>query len=305
MMAVQSDTGRCTMPESRLSVGNVEILSITDIDVDFPIPLTQVFPDVPLEAWAPYKQRYPEVFIGPDHCRVHFGGFLLRSQGRTILVDTGLGSNATNPGTVAAFGGGEEGRLLPELQAAGVHPEDVDTVFFTHLHPDHVGWNLIRGGANPRPTFPRARYVTHQADWNTFRTPEVQEHFPFQYWEETLGPLENLGVLDLLSGEQALTSEITALPTPGHTPGSMSLAMASEGQHALIIGDVTTNPAHVAEVDWVCAFDMDPALAVETRRQMLDRAEAENARLIACHFLTPGFGKLVRIEGRRYWQGGI
>ena len=138
------------MPESKLSVGNVEILSITDIDVDFPIPLTQLFPDVPLEAWTLYKQRYPEVFIGPDHWRVHFGGFLLRSQGRTILVDTGLGTNATNPGTVAAFGGGEEGRLLPELQAAGVHPEDVDIVFFTHLHPDHVGWNLIRGGANPK-----------------------------------------------------------------------------------------------------------------------------------------------------------
>jgi glyoxylase-like metal-dependent hydrolase (beta-lactamase superfamily II) len=305
MMAVQSDTERCTMPESKLSVGNVEILSITDIDVDFPIPLTQLFPDVPLEAWTPYKQRYPEVFIGPDHWRVHFGGFLLRSQGRTILVDTGLGTNATNPGAVAAFGGGEEGRLLPELQAAGVHPEDVDTVFFTHLHPDHVGWNLIQGGANPRPTFPRARYVTHQADWNAFRTPEVQGHFPFQYWEETLSPLENLGVLDLLSGEQALTSEITALPTPGHTPGSMSLAIASGGQHALIIGDVTTNPAHVAEVDWIFAFDMDPALAVETRRQMLDRAEAEDATLIVCHFPSPGFGKLVRIEGRRYWQGGI
>jgi glyoxylase-like metal-dependent hydrolase (beta-lactamase superfamily II) len=293
------------MTENKLSIGNVEILSITDIDVDFPIPLTQLFPDVPLEAWTPYKQRYPEVFIGPDHWRTHLGGFLLRSQGSTILVDTGLGSNATNPGTVAALGGGEEGRLLPELQAAGVHPEDVDIVFFTHLHPDHVGWNLIRGGTNPRPTFPRARYVTHQADWNVFRTPEVQEHFPFRYWEETLGPLENLGVLDLLSGEQSLTSEITALPTPGHTPGSMSLAIASGGQHALIIGDVTTNPAQVAEVDWIFAFDMDPALAVETRRQMLDRAEAENATLLACHFRAPGFGKLVRIEGRRYWQGGI
>ena len=82
----------------------------------------------------------------------------------------------------------------------------------------------------------------------------------------------------------------------------MSLAITSEGQHALIIGDVTANPAHVAEVDWVFAFDMDPVLAVETRRQLVDRAEAENATLIACHFLTPGFGKVVRIEGRRYWQ---
>ena len=102
--------------------------------------------------------------------------------------------------------GGVDGRLMAELEASGVRPEEVDTVFFTHLHPDHVGWNLSQSGANPKAMFPRARYVVHQADWDTFGNPEVQKNFP-QYWEETLGPLEKLGVLDLISDEKALTSE--------------------------------------------------------------------------------------------------
>ena len=288
------------MAEGKLTVGNVEILVLTDVEVDFPVPLTQLFPDVPSEAWAPYRERYPGVFPRPDTWRPHFGGFLLRSQGRTILVDTGLGSTATNPGTVAAFAGGMDGSLIAELQSAGVRPEDVDTVFITHLHPDHVGWNLSRGGADPRATFTGARYVFHQADWDAFKTPEVQKAFPFAYWEETLGPLEKLGVLEFLSGEHALTDEITAIPSPGHTPGSMSLAIVSGSQRALIIGDVTTNPAQVTETGWRFSFDMDPALAVQTRRQLIDRAEAEGAFLVACHY--HGFGQVVRLQGRRYWQ---
>ena len=293
------------MPESRFTVGNVEIVSLTDIEVEFPMPLTQLFPHVPLAAWAPHQQRYPEVFPRPDTWRPHFGGFLLRSQGRTILVDTGMGSTVTNPGAVAMFTGGADGHLLEELQAVGVRPEDIDIVFLTHLHPDHVGWNLRPGGGPAQATFPRARYLTHRADWEAFKRPEVQGHFPFPYWQETLGPLETLGVLELLTGEQALTGEITAIPTPGHTPGSMGLAIVSGGQRALIIGDVTVNPAQVTEPDWVFAFDMDPVQAVQTRQRMLEWAETEEALLIACHFPHPGHGRLVRLEGRRYWQGGL
>ncbi len=293
------------MPESRFFVGNVEIVGLTDIEVDFPMPLTQLFPNVPLADWTPYQQRHPEVFPRQDTWRPHFGGFLLRSEGRTILVDTGIGSAVTNPGTVAMFTGGVDGRLLEELQDVGVSHEDIDTVFLTHLHPDHVGWNLRPGSGSAEATFPRARYLMHQADWDAFKTPEVQEHFPFAFWEETIAPLEPLGVLELLSDEQVLTSEITAIPMPGHTPGSMGLEIVSGGQRALIIGDYATNPAQVTEPEWVFAFDMDPTQAAQTRKQIIDRAEAENALLIACHFPQPGHGRLIRLEGRRYWQRGI
>lgn len=291
------------MAENKLFVGHVEVLALTDSAGDFPMPLSQLFPTVPADAWAPFRQRYPELFSGPDTWHNHYGCYLLRSQGRTILVDTGLGSKATNPGAVHTFAGGIDGRLLAELHAAGVRPEEVDTVFFTHLHPDHVGWNLSQGGATPRPTFPRARYVVHQTDWATFKQPEVQAATPFPFWEETLGPLETLGVLDLLPGERALTSDITAIPTPGHTPGHMSLAIVSGGQRALIMGDVAIHPAQITETDWSMRLDMDQPLAAQVRRQVLDRVEAEHTTLVACHFPEPGFGHLVRVEGRRYWQG--
>ncbi len=134
------------MAQSKLTVGNVEILVMHD--AESALPLDQTFPDVPPDAWTPYQQRYPEAFNGASNLRVHFECYLIRSQGQTILVDTGLGSNATNPGTVAAFGGGNDGRLLAEFQSAGVPAETVDTVFLSHLHPDHVGWNLS-GGINP------------------------------------------------------------------------------------------------------------------------------------------------------------
>ena len=123
-------------------MGNVEILALHDNESALPLSMT--FPAVPAEAWAPYQERYPEGFSGTENLRIHFECYLLRSAGKTILVDTGAGSMATNPGTVTAFACGTDGRLLAELRGAGVGPEDVDTVFLTHLHPDHVGWNLSR-----------------------------------------------------------------------------------------------------------------------------------------------------------------
>jgi glyoxylase-like metal-dependent hydrolase (beta-lactamase superfamily II) len=293
------------MAANKLSVGNVEVLALTDHVGDFPMPLSQVFPTVPEDAWAPFRQRYPELFSGPETWRNHYGCYLLRSQGRTILVDTGLGSKATNPGAVDKYAGGVDGQLLAELHAVGVRLEEVDTVFFTHLHPDHVGWNLSQGETNPRPTFPRARYVVPQTDWETFKKPEIQAETSFPFWEETLGPLETLGVLELVPGEHALTSEITAIPSPGHTPGHMSLAIVSGGERAFILGDVACHPAQITETDWSMKtpLDKDPELAAQVRKHVLDRVEAEHSTLVACHFPEPGFGHLVRVEGRRYWQG--
>ncbi len=80
----------------------------------------------------------------------------------------------------------------------------------------------------------------------------------------------------------------------------MSLAIVSSGERALIMGDVFHNPAQVTETDWVLSFDSDPVLAVQTRNRMVERAEAENATMAICH--TSGFGRVVRVEGRRYWQ---
>ena len=136
------------MPEARLTVGDVEILSLNDQEAT--LPLSDVFPEVPAAAWAPYQERYPSGFRG-DHLLAHFECYLIRSAGQTILVDTGLGGAATNPHSIEAMVSGAEGRLLAELEADGVSPGDINTVFFSHLHFDHVGWNLTHepGRASP------------------------------------------------------------------------------------------------------------------------------------------------------------
>ena len=285
------------MPEARLTVGNVEILSLNDQEAT--LPLSDVFPEVPAAAWVPYQERYPSGFRG-DHLLAHFECYLIRSQGQTILVDTGLGGAATNPHSIEAMVGGAEGRLLQELEEAGVSPADIDTVFFSHLHFDHVGWNLTHEpGAPVRATFPNARYVAHRADWEVFQRPEVMELFP-PHWDQTLGPLQDLGALDLLDGERPLTDEITAISTPGHTPGSMSLAVVSGGQRAYILGDVFHGPAQVTETSWKFSFDMDADQGAATRAAIIQRAESEDAIMAICHH--GGFGRVVRSEGRRYWK---
>ena len=289
------------MPGTTISVGNVEITAVHDNEGA--LPLSMVFPGVDAELWVPYQQKYPECFNGDnnENFAAHFDCYVIRSEGHTILVDTGVGSMATNPGSVTAFAGGVDGRLLSDLQTAGVNKEDIDTVFFTHLHPDHVGWNVNNDGPTPVPSFPNARYVFHQDDWEAFRPPRDSEVFGLTFWEETLAPLEAAGVIEPLSGEHSITSEITAILTPGHTPGSMSLAIDSGGEKALVMGDVFHGPPQVSEPSWVFAFDADPDTAVQSRNRMLDRAEAENAIMAICH--STGFGRIVSQEGRRYWQG--
>ena len=286
------------MTQSALTVGKVEITVLHDAEVASPFSVS--FPDVPAEAWEPYLKRYPEAFTGGDSRRTHFECYLVRSQGRTLLVDTGLGTSATNPGTVDQMFGGTQGNLLAELESAGYQPADIDTVFLTHLHLDHVGWNMTQSGGLGTPTFPNARYIGNEADWATLSTPKDSELFGFSWWDDTVAPLRKAGVLDLVTEETKINSELTITPTPGHTPGSMSLIINSGGESAFLLGDVFHGPAQVTETDWVFRFDMDSAQAGRTRRDILDRAERENAAIAICHH--SGFGRVITESGKRYWQ---
>ncbi|MQG64562.1 MAG: MBL fold metallo-hydrolase, partial [SAR202 cluster bacterium] len=250
------------MPHSTLTVGSVELTVLHDAEVAS--PFEQSFPEVPAEAWEPYLKRYPEAFIGGNSRRTHFECYLVRSKGRIVLVDTGLGTSATNPGTVDQMFGGTQGNLLGELESAGYQPGDIDTVFLTHLHLDHVGWNMTQSGGLGTPTFPNARYIGNEADWAAFNTPKDKEIFGFSWWEDTVAPLKKAGVLDLVTEETKLDSELTITPTPGHTPGSMSLVINSGGETAFLLGDVFHGPAQVTETDWVFRFDMDSEQAGRT-----------------------------------------
>lgn len=265
-------------------VGNVEIVQLLDAEMGF--PFAAVFPDVDEERWGPYRELYPEAGTDAERLRTNAQCYALRSGGETLLVDAGLG-----PGPIAWLGG-VEGRLVPDMRAKGVDPDAVGRVVFTHLHGDHVGWSMT-GDA---PTFAHARYLVPEADWEAFPA-AGHPHVAAQ-----IAPLEALGAMELVSGERALTAELTLLPTPGHTPGHQSLLIASAGERAVILGDVAHHPAQVEESGWSPSFDGDGELAAATRRRMMDRLEADGCLVAACHFPAPGLGRVVRAEGRRVFR---
>lgn len=280
------------MAEPRITVGNVEIVAL--LDVPFALPPDRMFPTVPTEAWEPYKLQYPYGFLDNGMIRTNATSYLVRSQGRTILVDTGLG-----PGP-HQMAGGASGNLLNDLQSHSVQRGDIDLVIITHLHGDHIGSNATVSGETVRRTFPRARYLIPERDWEHFRQPQVLASSPAI--QPHVIALHAQGVVELVSGERVVTSELTITPTPGHTPGHQSILVMSQGQRAAIIGDVAHTPVQAEQADWSPGFDFDPDQSRETRHRLFDRIEQEGAVMCACHFPHPGFGRLVRQQGKRMFQ---
>jgi glyoxylase-like metal-dependent hydrolase (beta-lactamase superfamily II) len=264
-----------------ITVGRVNITALTDIEGAF-FQLDQIFPGVMQDQWEPYLHRYPWAFADRETLRGRVGSYVLRSPEGTVLVDTGVGPQAM----------GASGKLLVELENAGVHPEDVDTVFLTHLHGDHLGWSVKPDG---KPVFPEARYVTQASEW------EISA----PYLGRAVAALDDLGVLELLDGEEPVGEELTAIPTPGHSPGHSSLLVSSGGEQALVAGDAIVHPAQATEPTWNVHFDMDKEQAARTREMLLAWLEADGITIAAGHIPGSGFGSIVREEGepgRRYWQ---
>jgi glyoxylase-like metal-dependent hydrolase (beta-lactamase superfamily II) len=276
------------MPPHTITIGNVTVTSVSDGRIEF--APSEFFPSVSSAQWEPYRdQLTPEGDIA-----LNVGSFLLRSEGKTVLVDTGLG------GSDAGMTGAVFGLLMDDMRDKGVRAGDVDLVVITHLHRDHVGWNLVRDDGVVRPTFPNARYLVPKADWDIFTRRDGMA--AFAYIREQVTPLEDLGVLDLMEGEREITGELTALPAPGHTPGHTCLVVSSQGERGVILGDAAHHPAQAHETDWSPRADTDPDVSRVTRRQLLDRIEQDGAVAASGHFPAPGFGRFVRLEGRRYWQ---
>ena len=144
------------MSDLNLTVGNAQIVALTDMNVAYPTPIAELWPNVPEDAWQPYREMYPDTFSGA-HMRLEIGCYLIRSRGKTILIDTGYG-----PGPFE-YMGGVRGELMADLASQKVAPADVDVVFLSHLHLDHVGWNTTERDGAYSPAFPNARYLVHQS----------------------------------------------------------------------------------------------------------------------------------------------
>ena len=207
------------MPAS-ITVGDAKIVSVLDM-VPPSRAATDFFPDVPGESWQPYEDALTDGML-----QLYYGCFFVATKGTVVLVDTGMG-----PGPHPSRGN-RTGDLLHQLRAKGVMPGDVDAVVHTHLHADHVGWNVDLSGDAPVPNFPNARYFAPALDWRHFTQPDVLDTAP--QVKENVVPLHDMGLLELIEGEHAVTEEITALPAPrphAGPPGDRRDLAGGDGSH--------------------------------------------------------------------------
>ena len=265
------------MPEFRAKVGNVELVSLVDGQGEG--PPTGVFPDSTIEQW---RAEYPELLDSNENIHPRYGSLAVRSGGRLIIVDTGMRE--------------PDGTLLKDMEQKGVDREAVDIVVISHLHPDHVGWNLTDGS----PTFPKARYLVPRVDWDHWTQPSVLPDAP--HVSKQVMPLKDLNIMDLIEDGYKITDELSTVPTPGHTPGHISFVISSAGQRGYVLADVAHSVAQAHYTDWSPAFDTDPDLARTTRHRVLDQLEADGSLVSSGHFPDPGFGRFARTAGRRVWQ---
>lgn len=263
------------------------------------IPIAGFFPAATPEALAPHLPWLRPHFVDDEgNAILSIHGLVVESQGRTILVDTCIGENWPSESAFerGALADGPASPFLANLEAAGFARERIDVVLCTHLHFDHVGWNTMHVGGEIVPTFPNARYLFARAEWEHWR---AQEDPGFAATlGATVAPILAAGLADLVESDHVLTGEVRLEPTPGHTPGHVSVRIASGGRHALVTGDMTHHPVQWAEPTWGIAADSDGAEAARTRQRLLAEHEGSDLLVIGTHYAPPTAGRLVRRAGR-------
>jgi glyoxylase-like metal-dependent hydrolase (beta-lactamase superfamily II) len=185
------------------------------------------------------------------------------------------------------------------LLRLGCAGDDVDTVLCTHLHVDHVGWNTRLEGDRWVPTFPRARYLMGREEYAHWRANGTGEQA--EILADSVQPLFEAGLVDLVAMDHRISPEIRLLPTPGHTPGHVSVMIESEGARALITGDFVHHPCQFGRPSWSTSFDSDREAAIAMRRTMLATLVdgGEDTLVIGTHFASPTAGRLRR-DGDSY-----
>ncbi len=275
---------------NEVTLGDVTVTRIEEMHGPI-MPPKVFFPTIPETAWDAHRDM-----LVPDHLdaggemvQVAIQTWLLRSEGRTILVDTGVGNDKARP-TVEVW---DHLHLdfLGALDAAGVRPEDVDLIVNTHLHVDHVGWNTVLRDGEWVPTFPNATYLMPRADFEFFNpanNPNIAGGVNENVFEDSVAPVHAAGQVQLWEDSYVIDTALRLEAAPGHTPGSSIVKLVSGAEHALFAGDLVHTPLQIAEVDNNSCFCEDPAGARATRRTLLGWASDHAALVLPAHLSGHG-----------------
>lgn len=238
--------------------------------------------------------------VRPDeHNRIPFAlnSLLIRSEGQTILVDTGYGDKFDEKAQRRAALERPQGSLLNGLAQLGVKPEEIDIVINTHLHADHCGGNTRREGERLVPVFPNARYLIQRLEWADALAPN--ERTRATYLPDNYLPLQASGQLGLIDGYTHVTGEVRTAITRGHTRAHQVVILESKGETALFMADLASLHYHLERLAWVPAYDLEPMESIETKRYWQQWLIAREALIIFQHNVQIPVGRLRR-DGKNF-----
>jgi glyoxylase-like metal-dependent hydrolase (beta-lactamase superfamily II) len=267
-----------TFPSQR--AGDFTITAVSDGYLDASLDfLSNIEPSEASRMQSDAGQKVPSA--------VHINCYVVRAEGRTILIDGGAGG-------IKQWGG----RLRANLSLAGVEPSEIDTILLTHAHPDHVGGLVDTAG---QITFPNAELVAHQREVNFWQddgnlsraTERARGNFQIarQVFDAYRDKLRTFDKGVVLPG-------IRAMPLPGHTEGHSGYLLESYDQGLLVWGDIVHFPhIQIKRPDVSIAFDQDPSLAATTRSGLLDMVSSEGLLIAGMHLGELGFARIRRMSG--------
>jgi glyoxylase-like metal-dependent hydrolase (beta-lactamase superfamily II) len=268
-------------------IGEVSVTPV--IELEMPTSADFILPDATPENLARHPWLRPHFVDDAGQLLMIVQALLVESRGRKIIVDTCIGNDKVRP---IPDWNRMNNPFLEDLAMAGFPREEVDLVVCTHLHVDHVGWNTMLVNDRWVPTFPNARYVVARPEWEYWR--EEDDPFFGDVLGDSVRPIFDAELVDLVEVDHKLTEEVQLDPTPGHTPGHCSVLISSGSERAVITGDLMHHPSQCAHPEWGSSADVDPNRARETRRRFLARHADRPVLVIGTHWGRPTAGHVTR-----------
>jgi glyoxylase-like metal-dependent hydrolase (beta-lactamase superfamily II) len=237
----------------------------------------------------------------------------VEADGYRLVVDTCVGNDKRRSVPLISM---RHTAFLADLEAAGWPRERVDGVLCTHLHVDHVGWNTMLDGDRWVPTFPNARYFiarTELAHWKAeFEGAQAKRDYSQEVvammdneacFADSVKPILDAGLHELVETDARIAPGVRLMPTPGHTPGHVSVIIESQGERAVITGDLMHSPCQIAHPAWSSSVDTDPDQSHRSRRHFLAEFADTPTLVIGTHFGGPTAGCVIK-DADAYWLDG-
>jgi glyoxylase-like metal-dependent hydrolase (beta-lactamase superfamily II) len=279
-------------PMHRLTLGDFELTVFSD--GIYPLDGGAFFGVVPKVMWSKKVSADER-----NYCTAGLNSLLIRTGKETVLVETGMG-NKLSERMIRFYT--QPAKLLENLAAGGVLPEEIDIVINSHLHFDHCGWNTVRKNGKIVPTFPRAKYYAPLGEWEYARKPSERDSISFI--SENYDPLVDSGRMKLLKGGDEIVPGISVKTFPGHTAHMQAIIVHSRGQTACYISDLIPTTAHI-DLTWGMSFDLYPLDTIASKKEYYARAIPERWLTVFTHDPTTPWAYLERDENGKMVAKGV